>query len=276
MKVTFWGTRGSIATPGLETTRYGGDTSCVSVDGGDPGHVLVLDAGSGIRRLGLSIGPQVTRIDLLLSHLHLDHIVGLGFFAPLFRPDIAITIWGPPSTTALVDRLGRYLSPPLFPVRLRDLESNYDLREVPAGPFRVGQFTITAEAVIHPDPAVGYRVAEHGRSLAYLPDHEPALGPDFPSDPAWTSGASVAAAADLLIHDAQYTAAEYLERVGWGHSSVDAAVAFADLVGARRLELFHHDPSRSDAHVDALQDRAKLARRCGEVAAARQGLPVTI
>jgi ribonuclease BN (tRNA processing enzyme) len=147
---------------------------------------------------------------------------------------------------------------------------------VPAEPFAVGPFTITAEAVIHPDPAVGYRVAQDGRSLAYLPDHEPALGPDFPSDPAWTSGAGIAEGADLLIHDAQYTADEYLDRVGWGHSSVDDAVAFADLVGARRLALFHHDPSRSDTEVDALLDHAKVTRRAGEVVAAREGLPVTI
>jgi len=276
VRVTFWGTRGSIATPGEETNRYGGDTSCVSVEGNDPGHLLVLDAGSGIRRLGLEVDPAVTRIDLLLTHLHLDHIVGLGFFAPLFRSDLTITIWGPPAATPLVDRLGRYLSPPLFPVRLRDLPSSYELREVPAGPFAVGPFTITAEAVIHPDPAVGYRVTEHGQSIAYLPDHEPALGPDFPSDPAWTSGAGVAEGADLLIHDAQYTADEYVERVGWGHSSVDDAVAFADLVGARRLALFHHDPSRSDEAVDALLDHARVARRGGEVVAAREGLPITI
>jgi phosphoribosyl 1,2-cyclic phosphodiesterase len=276
VKVTFWGTRGSIATPGPDTTRYGGDTSCVSIEGTDPGHLLVLDAGTGIRRLGLAVDPAVTRIDLLLTHLHLDHIVGLGFFAPLFRPNLSITIWGPRATTSLVERLGRYLSPPLFPVRLRDLPSSYELREVPAERFAVGPFTITAEAVIHPDPAVGYRVADDGRSLAYLPDHEPALGPDFPSDPEWTSGAGVARAADLLIHDAQYTAAEYPERVGWGHSSVDDAVAFADLVDARQLALFHHDPSRSDVEVDALLEHARVARRRGEVVAAREGLPITI
>lgn len=276
MKVTFWGTRGSIATPGPETTRYGGETACVSIEGADPAHLLVLDAGSGIRRLGLAVDRRVTRIDLLLSHLHLDHIVGLGFFAPLFRPELAITIWGPRSSTPLLDRLGRYLSPPLFPVRLRDLQSSYELREVPPEPMAVGPFTVSAEAVIHPDPAVGYRVSADGRSVAYLPDHEPALGPAFPSDPAWTSGAGVAERADLLIHDAQYTAGEYVERVGWGHSSVDDAVAFADLVGARQLALFHHDPSRSDDAVDALLDHARRIRRGGQVVAAREGLPVTI
>src|SRR4029078_11438889 len=143
-------------------------------------------------------------------------------------------------------------------------------------PLQVRSLRTTAAAVIPPDPAVGYRVAEDGQSLAYLPDHEPALGPNFPSDPAWTSRAGVAEGAHLLIHDAQYTAGEYAERVGWGHSSVDDAVAFADLVGARRLALFHHDPSRSDAEVDALLEHAKVARRAGEVVAAREGFPMTI
>lgn len=276
MRVDFWGTRGSIATPGAETRRYGGDTSCVSVAGRDAEHLLVLDAGSGIRRLGLAIDLSVSRIDVLLSHLHLDHIVGLGFFAPLFRPGVAITIWGPPSTAPLVDRLGRYLSPPLFPVRLRDLQSSLELRDLPPAPFTVGQFTVVAEAVIHPDPAVGYRVADDGRCVAYLPDHEPALGPDFPSDPAWTSGAGVAAEADLLIHDAQYTADEYAERVGWGHSSVDQAIAFADLVGARRLALFHHDPSRTDDQVDALLAHAARARVAGDVVAAGEGMSISL
>src|SRR4029078_1499098 len=118
-------------------------------------------------------------------------------------------------------------------------------------PLQVRSLRTTAAAVIPPEPAVGYRVAEDGQSLAYLPDHEPALGPDFPSDPAWTSGAGVAEGADLLIHDAQYTADEYAERVGWGHSSVDDAVAFADLVGARQLALLHHDPSRCDGGLHA-------------------------
>jgi phosphoribosyl 1,2-cyclic phosphodiesterase len=276
VNVTFWGTRGSIATPGSETTRYGGDTSCVSIQGEDPAHLLVLDAGSGIRRLGLATDAGVTRIDLLLSHLHLDHIVGLGFFAPLFRPRLAITIWGPRSSTPLLDRLGRYLSPPLFPVRLRDVESSYELREVPDGPFRAGPFTVVAEPVIHPDPAVGFRIEAEGRAAAYLPDHEPALGPDFPSDPEWTSGASVAAGADLLIHDAQYTAGEYRDRVGWGHSSIDQAVDFAELVGARRLALFHHDPGRADADVDALLAQAQAAARSVEVLAAREGASVPI
>jgi len=276
VKATFWGTRGSIATPGPSTVRYGGETSCVVVAGSDPRHLLVLDAGSGIRPFGAALSNDITRLDLFLTHLHLDHIVGLGFFAPLFRGGIKVVVWGPPSTTPLAKRLGRYLSPPLFPVRLRDLPCDLELAEAPVGAMQCGQFTITAAPVIHPDPAVGYRVEQGGRVLAYLPDHEPALGPGFPADPAWTSGAAIAERADVLIHDAQYAPGEYLERVGWGHSSVLDAVAFADLVRARNLALFHHDPTRDDDDVDRLTDDARLASRGVKVLAARQGSTIEV
>jgi ribonuclease BN (tRNA processing enzyme) len=145
------------------------------------------------------------------------------------------------------------------------------LRDLPDGRLTLGEFSVTAEEVMHPDPAVGYRVEADDASLVYLPDHEPALGPDFPSDPAWTSGAGLAREADLLVHDAQYTEDEYASRIGWGHSSVNHAVAFADLVGARTLALFHHDPSRDDAGVDALLAAARGMSHSASVVAAREG-----
>lgn len=271
MKITFWGTRGSIATPGPESVAYGGDTACVSIEGEDPSHLVVCDAGSGIRRLGVELSPEVKRIDLLLSHLHLDHIVGLGFFEPLFRPGGTIAIWGPRSNTPLVERLGRYLSPPLFPVRLRDLSCDLEMREATEEPVRVGEFTISATSVIHRDATVGYRIEAGGLAVAYLPDHEPALGPAFPSQPAWTSGASVGRDADLLIHDAQYGPDEYPDRIGWGHSSVLDTVAFAELVGARTLALFHHDPSHDDDEIARLTELARAASQRVEILSARQG-----
>lgn len=276
MKLTFWGTRGSIATPGEETAGYGGDTACVSISGPEPDHLIVLDAGTGIRRLGQSLDERVTRIDILLSHLHLDHIVGLGFFAPLFRPGKHVVIWGPAAGTSLVDRLGRYLSPPLFPVRLRDVAADLELRDAPEAPTLIGGFTMSAAAVIHRDPAVGFRIERDGRAVVYLPDHEPALGPSFPATPAWTSGAELAAGADLLIHDAQYTDEEYVERMGWGHSTPGHAVALAGLAGARRLALFHHDPAHDDAAIDGLLAEARRASRGVEVLAAREGTSVAI
>jgi phosphoribosyl 1,2-cyclic phosphodiesterase len=255
MKVTLWGTRGSLATPGPETIRYGGNTSCVEVQGAD-GTVLVLDAGTGIRRLGEALGPEITCIDLLLTHLHLDHIQGLGFFDPLNRPGQEVHIWGPPSTTQdLRSRLARYLSPPLFPVRLRDLPCRLTLHDIPLGCFAIGSLQIAAALVLHPGPTVGYRITENGASLAYLPDHEPALGVHrFPEEPEWTSGFELAAGVDLLIHDAQYTPAEYLTHVGWGHSTLPQTIAFATEAGVKQLVPFHHDPSHSDQLLDRLFD----------------------
>jgi phosphoribosyl 1,2-cyclic phosphodiesterase len=276
VNVTFWGTRGSLATPGPETVAFGGDTSCVAVTASDPGHLVILDAGSGIRRLGLNVPDDVRRIDVLLSHLHLDHILGLGFFAPLFRPGLRVTIWAPPSGTSLLDRLGRYLSPPLFPVRLRDLSCQLRLREVGEQRFRRGDFRITAASIIHPDTAVGYRLEAGGRSVAYLPDHEPVLSPSFPLRPRWTSGAALADGADLLIHDAQYTADEYPGHMGWGHSSVEHAVDFATLAGAHRLVLFHHDPSHDDRALEQLELEARTYAQRLPTEAARQGSTVAL
>jgi phosphoribosyl 1,2-cyclic phosphodiesterase len=260
MRVTLWGTRGSLATPGPETVRYGGNTSCVEVRGED-GTLVVLDAGTGSRCLGETLGLEVGRIDLLLTHLHMDHIQGLGFFEPLIRPGQEVHIWGPPSTTLdLRSRLARYLSPPLFPVRLRDLPCRLILHDVPLGHFEIGSLHITAALVVHPGPTVGYRITENGASLAYLPDHEPALGlPHFPARAEWTSGFELAAGADLLIHDAQYTATEYLTHVGWGHSSLPQTIAFATLAGVKRLVPFHHDPAHSDELLDFLFDEARRA-----------------
>jgi phosphoribosyl 1,2-cyclic phosphodiesterase len=257
MKVTLWGTRGSLAAPGPETVRYGGNTSCVEVRGED-GTLLVLDAGTGIRGLGMTIGPEVPRIDLLLTHLHMDHIQGLGFFEPLNRPGQEVHIWGPSSTTLdLRSRLARYLSPPLFPIHLRDLPCRLTLHDVPLGGFEIGGLQIAAALVLHPGPTVGYRITEHGASLAYLPDHEPALGVDhFPGEPAWTSGFELAAGVELLIHDAQYTPAEYLTHVGWGHSTLPQAIAFATTAGVKRLVPFHHDPAHSDRLLDRQFDES--------------------
>lgn len=276
MRVTFWGTRGSIAAPGAATVGYGGDTSCVTVSGDDPSHLLILDAGSGMRRLGATIGPEVRHIDLLLSHLHLDHIVGLGFFEPLFRTDLSVSICAPPSTVPLWQRLGRYLSPPLFPVRVRDLGCELELRETFEGPIRCGEFTVEAAPIIHPGATFGYRVSRDGVCVAYLPDHEPMLSPSFPALPAWTSGVDICRDADLLIHDGQYAPDEYDQHVGWGHSTVLHAVAVAELAGARELALFHHDPAHDDDTVTRLASEAAATARGVSVLAAREGQALTL
>lgn len=273
MKVTLWGTRGSLATPGPETTRYGGNTSCVEVRA-DDGSVLVLDAGTGIRRLGDAIADRVPRVDLLLTHLHMDHIQGLGFFEPLFRPAVEVHIWGPSSTTQdLRTRLGRYLSPPLFPVRLRDLPRQPELHDaVQAGRFEIGPFTVHAELVCHPGPTVGYRIEADGASLAYMPDHEPALGHGaLPTDPDDIPGLGLAEDVDLLIHDAMYTAEEYPRHVGWGHSSLADAMRFAAAARVRRLVPFHHDPSHGDDLLDRVFAEATASPRRFELLRGEEG-----
>jgi ribonuclease BN (tRNA processing enzyme) len=191
----------------------------------------------------------------------MDHILGLGFFRPLDQPGQEVHIWGPPSTTLdLRARLSRYLSPPLFPVRVRDLPCRLTLHDVPLERFEIGGLEIIAALVCHPGPTVGYRITERGASIAYLPDHEPALGVrQFPGEADWTSGFELAAGVDLLIHDAQYTDAEYPQRVGWGHSTITHALRFAAAAGVKRLVTFHHDPGHDDRVLDRLTEEARRA-----------------
>lgn len=253
MRVQLWGTRGSIGSAGPDTVRYGGDTSAVEVTTSD-GRAIVLDAGSGIRALGAGIGDH-ERIDILLSHLHMDHIQGLPFFAPLLEPETEVHIWGPTSTSHdLRARLSRYLSPPLFPVRVRELPNVY-FHDVAPSTFELDGLGVTADLVLHPGTTLGYRLTEGDKVLTYLPDHEPALGDrEFPCGLEWMSGYALAIDADVLIHDAQYTDEEYAGRLGWGHSSTTHLALFAETALATRLVTFHHDPSHSDDDLDLLHD----------------------
>jgi phosphoribosyl 1,2-cyclic phosphodiesterase len=273
MRVTLFGTRGSIAAPGPETNRYGGNTPAVEVRGKD-GTILVLDAGTGIRRLALQILPTTTRIDILLTHLHMDHIQGLGFFGPLYDPKIDVHIWGPASSMLTLEaRLSRYLSPPLFPVHLRDLP-NVVCHEVPRSPFDIGPFRIRTSLICHPGPTVGYRIEAEEGVTTYLSDHEPALGLLNGRWPArdWISGYDLAVNADLLIHDAQYTDDEYQNRIGWGHSTYRHAFEFAGQVEAKQIVPFHHDPSHDDEMLDRLLDLAvKTFKSTCAAAAGREG-----
>jgi len=252
MKISIRGARGSIPTTNPATTHYGGDTSCVLVSEKDC--MLVLDGGSGMQRLNLSQDTGIKKIDILLTHLHLDHIQGLGFFSPLFDPSFDVHIWGPAAnTTSLHARLSRYLSPPLFPVLLRDLPCQLTLHEIDNSSFEIGHFHIHSRYIIHPGSTLGFRITGRRSTFTYIPDHEPALGVmNAMNDKKWISGIDLAANAELLLHDAQYTAQEYKNHLGWGHSSMEDAIKFASLAGVKHLLLSHHDPSRTDEQLDAL------------------------
>ncbi len=257
MKVKVWGARGSVPSPGPQMNRYGGNTSCVQVTLND-GTELILDAGTGIRTLGLGLTGS-RRINLLLTHLHLDHIQGLMFFPPCFRADAEITIWGPASPEAsLEDRIARYISAPLSPVEIRELPCSVSFLDTPATEWQLGNATICAAPVTHRGPTLGYRITDGAESLCYIPDHEPALGSPLAGlDPEWISGFDLACRSDLLIHDGQYADGEYPAHVGWGHSGLTDALTFAHRVEARRLLLFHHDPLHADEFLDNLQTTAR-------------------
>lgn len=257
MQVKIWGCRGSVATPGPHTTKYGGNTSCVEVLLDDE-TALVLDAGTGIRALGLDLIERDTRqIRLFLTHLHLDHLEGLRFFAPLWDENVALEIWGPRSpVVSLRDRILRSFSPPLFPLDFRDVPARITFHDLPGEPWLGEGIALHSDLVLHPGPTVGFRLEAGGSSVAYLPDHEPALAGIDARAPDWISAGALARDADFVLHDAQYSEAEYEAKIGWGHSSVAHAVEFTRAVGARRLVLFHHEPEHSDRVLEQLEERA--------------------
>jgi len=251
MKISLRGVRGSIPTTGADTSYFGGNTSCVVVTEGQ--WMLVLDGGSGMQRVVIP-DASIKRVDILLTHLHLDHIQGLGYFGPLFDPSMEVHIWAPSSATqSLHSRLSRYLSPPLFPVLIRDLPAQLTLHDIANSSFEIGPFKVESRYVIHPGPTVGFRIKSGNSVFAYIPDHEPALGASgMPTDVRWLSGADIVENADLLLHDAQYSREEYAQKNGWGHSSMDDTIHLAGLAGVKRLLLSHHDPMHTDEKLKAL------------------------
>lgn len=254
MRARIWGCRGSLPAPAPDTVRYGGNTSCVEVCV-DEDIAIVMDAGSGMRPLGRALAGRCPHeIHVLLSHLHLDHLQGLAFFLPFWSDDVELHIWGPSSPNfSLAERVASYVSPPLFPVPLSDVPSRPQFHDVPDEPWMIGSALVAGYPVVHQGPTMGYRVTAHGRTLAYIPDHEPSIGVDLARlEPEWMSGYRVAHGADVLLHDAQYSEEEYSSHVGWGHSSIDHAVTFARATQSDRLVLFHHDPAHSDTELEAL------------------------
>lgn len=276
MDLTFFGVRGSCPCAGEEYGRVGGNTSCtlVSVDGEPP---LVLDLGSGLRALGdrlLRDGP-VLRAHALLTHLHFDHLLGLPFFAPLHEPGAKLTIFGPMQDEGrLRDALACAMKPPFFPVTMVDFGGEIDICELGDEEVRIGGISVRAARVPHPGSTLGFRVTADGTSVVYVPDHQ--APPDRRSVP--DAVRALCDGADVLVHDAQYTDAEFDAKPDWGHSTAAYAVRVAVESGVRRLVLFHHDPSHTDRDLDDLLDGARQlpeADKLDDVIVATEGMTVT-
>lgn len=275
MRIKFWGVRGSIAVSGPRFARTGGNTTCVEVEA--DGHRLILDGGTGLRALGEELGYRPLEATLLFTHLHWDHIQGVPFFTPAFHPGSALDFVGVGRATGGIrDALAAQMRPPQFPVGLGALAGARNFLDVEAQkPFEIGPFRITALDQHHPDGVVAWRIETTGagaRSVVFATDieHGGRIDPGLQR---------LAAGADLLIHDAQYTAAEYAgqggpPRRGWGHSTWEEAVTVAAEAGAARLALFHHDPARDD---DALAIIEHAARgHFAPTFAAREGQAVAL
>ncbi|MFM9014720.1 MAG: MBL fold metallo-hydrolase [Gemmatimonadota bacterium] len=285
LRLTFWGTRGSIPSPGPHTARYGGNTPCVEVRTGD-GHLLILDAGTGIRALGRSLVEQAEgasiEADLFLTHAHWDHIQGIPFFAPLFGRGNRLRIWGSAALERSVDQVVRdQMSPVVFPVSFEALAATIEFRSIVEGtPMLRSGYEVAAFGLHHPGGALGYRFTDHAGdagSLVYIPDNELAPHPGYGSSPMWRDRlTSFVRGASVLIHDAMYTPEEYTPCAGWGHSTHREAVTLALAADVRTLVLFHHDPQRTDDALDrCVAECRELVRRAGaslEVIAAAEGL----
>jgi phosphoribosyl 1,2-cyclic phosphodiesterase len=274
MEIKFWGVRGSIASPGPETAHVGGNTSCVEVRCGQSR--FILDAGTGIRKLGEAIMAEGKALDatLLLSHLHWDHIQGIPFFVPAYIPTTKLSIVsGHNGVMSLGEVLSQQMAAPVFPVRLDELGAQFAMREVRAGEkFNVGEAVVRVAKLNHPGGVYAYRIDFAGKSVVYATDteHYACVDPTLKA---------LAEGADVLIYDSQYTPEEYRgdtgrSKVGWGHSTYVAGAELAKAAGVGQYVMFHHDPTRSDAGVDELERRTR--ELFPQTVAAREGMEIAL
>jgi phosphoribosyl 1,2-cyclic phosphodiesterase len=268
VRITFWGARGSIPVPGLESARYGGNTPCLSVTNGGNG-LIILDAGSGLRTLGhdlmLARGVEQLRAHLLLTHTHWDHIQGLPFFKPLSAPGTEVTIYGAAQEgVPLEDILGRQMDPMVFPVPLKALAARIVVTEIEEGPVSIEGFGVRAVRLRHPGTTLGYVLApvSGGRKLAYITDNELGPGGSYPVGPGWRESlVRELAGVDVLVHDAMYGEQMIRARAGWGHSTPRQAVDLAAAAGCARLLLFHYEPEHDDDTMDRIVADARAYGR---------------
>jgi phosphoribosyl 1,2-cyclic phosphodiesterase len=296
VRIKFWGTRGSIAVPGNRTLRYGGNTTCVEVRA--DGEIIVLDAGSGIRPLGIALdkefGTQPIKLSLLITHAHWDHIQGFPFFKPAYNPKNQIRVFGFDCACAgFSEILAEPMKAPFFPIAMRELSGKIDIKRLSGMKFFLGKVQVHAMFVNHPGVCAGYRLFTNAGSVAFLPDHEPYeflhsakgnhMTPEETKKAATEERSKLVQflhGSDLLILDAQYTDKEYQRHIGWGHSSVTTAVSLALDAGVRELFLFHHDPNHDDTMIDSMLEEARrVAQKSGKeltVKAAHEGEEVIL
>lgn len=291
--IRFWGVRGSIPVPGGTTVGYGGNTSCIEVRA--DGELIVLDAGTGLRNLGIALDQEFKNrplaLTLFITHTHWDHIQGFPFFLPAYKQQNEVRIFGFEGARNGLERtLLSQMESPYFPISMREMPGHIQIRELTEMSCRIGPVEVRAEFLNHPGVCTGYRLFTSAGSVAYLPDmelfrrfREQLGGSELERAFAEEKDQKVAdfiAGADVAILDAQYDAAEYSEHVGWGHTCFEDAVDLAMKAGVRKLFLFHHDPSHDDAWIDRMVESARrMVGRAGssmEVDAAREGLEVLL
>jgi phosphoribosyl 1,2-cyclic phosphodiesterase len=297
-RLKLWGVRGSIPVPGLATVRYGGNTTCVEVRA--DGELIVLDAGSGIRELGLALenefGSRPINLSLLITHVHWDHIQGFPFFVPSYNDKNQIQIFGYDGAGSdLREILKGQMAVPFFPIALYELPGKIKIEKLESMDFKIGKVQVRSKFMNHPGVCVGYRLFTSKGSIAFLPDHESyeafklhsaeshLLSPEEAQKRAHEDRAELVKflqGSDILILDTQYTDEEYQAHVGWGHGSLSAAISLARDAAVRKLILFHHDPTHDDEMIDQMVQMArKLAAKSAshlEVEGAREGAEITL
>ncbi|MBI4450664.1 MBL fold metallo-hydrolase [Candidatus Woesearchaeota archaeon] len=270
MELTYYGVRGSIPSPGPETVRYGGNTSCVKIVGDE---LIICDAGSGIRQLGLELlagpfGKGKGKAHILLSHAHWDHIQGFPFFIPAYVPGNELHIYGEQRLNRTVeDVLKLQQDPPCFPEDAKLLADihYHDVRD--GSVFLIGRSTVRCAKLNHPNGVLAFRIEQDGRAAVYATDTEHYAALDWKL-------AQLAQDASLLIYDSQYTPEEYPKKMRWGHSTFEEGIKVAKAAGVKELHLFHHEPTRSDARLDEIVERAR--KDFERVHAAREGWAVVV
>ena len=283
MKVRFWGVRGSIPVPGPETSRYGGNSSCIEVLA-DEGPPLILDCGTGARPLGWNLlKRKVPAVEVLFTHFHMDHLFGFPFFGPIYSPNCDVTVCVPAySGVDAQSKLGRYLNGIYHPLRIRDIAAQIRFEGVrPGRVFERGPYRILGVSLNHPGGSCGYRIECEGRVVVYLTDTAPLARPDEgmtvgrPPPPPESRVLRAMKEADLLIMDTMFSWEEYLEKMTWGHAYPEYAVKLARAAGVKRVALFHHAPDASDEALDELAAKWAL-HAAPSVFLAREGVVVDL